>query len=108
MTRDMSLTATVTRGSLYLGRDVCERYFAGLQTAVLLRRETDLWVLPVRYAEAGGYLLKLRNAAGDRVLSAPDFFRSHGVNDSAHITRPAVWSAEHAALVLPGIFGLQT
>ena len=41
----------------------------------------DLLILPVRHAAAGGYLLKLRNGAGDRVVNAPDFFREHGLDD---------------------------
>ncbi len=40
-------------------------------------------VLPVRYAASGGYVLKIRNAAGDRVVDAGDFFRDHGLDDGA-------------------------
>ena len=30
----------------------------------------------------GGYLLKFRNRAGDRVVHAPDFFREHGIDEN--------------------------
>lgn len=103
-----AFTAVVTRGSVYLSREICDSYFAGLQTAVLLRRGDDLLVLPVRHAEAGGYILKLRNIAGDRVLTAPEFFRSHGVDDNSRLEKNAVWSAGDAALVIAGVFGVQT
>ena len=99
-------TVVIARGGLYLPYDVYNRYFAGLQTAALLRRDGDLLALPVQRAEAGGFLLKTRNAAGDRVLSAPEFFRSHGLDDDARLCLPAVWSAEHAALLVAGVFKL--
>ena len=99
---------TLKRGALYLGCDVCYRYFAGLEAVILLRRGQDLCILPVKHAAAGGYLLKLRNKAGDRVVHAPDFFREHGIDDNAVLDLSVVWSTEQAALVSAGVFGLQT
>lgn len=95
---------TIRRGSLYLGRAAYDRYFAGLETVVLLRRERDLVVLPVRFAAAGGYLLKLRNGAGDRVVMAADFFRSNGIEDYEERQLAAQWSTDHAGLVVAGAF----
>jgi hypothetical protein len=94
------------RGALYLSSDVYDRYFAGLETVILLRRDRDLCVLPVRHAAAGGYLLKLRNKAGDRVVYAPDFFREHGIDESIALELSVVWSAERGALVAAGAFEL--
>ncbi len=51
---------------------------AGLEavaSCALLREGTDLWLIPLRDAAHGGFLLKRRNARGDRVLDAADFFR---------------------------------
>lgn len=94
----------IRRGSVYLARPVYDRYFGGLESVVLLRRDDDLVVLPVRFAAAGGYLLKLRNGAGDRVVNAADFFRSNGVEDDEELACPARWSTDHAGLVVPGVF----
>jgi hypothetical protein len=73
---------------------------------ILLRRDRDLCILPVRHAAAGGYLLKLRNKAGDRVVHAPDFFREHGIDDNIELELSAVWSRESAALIAAGAFEL--
>ncbi len=100
----MSQTVTVKRGSLYLGRAVYERYFTGLDAVVLLRRDDDLLILPVRHAASGGYLIKMRNAAGDRVISAPDFFREHGIDEAAELHLPIAWSTDNAALLSPKAF----
>jgi hypothetical protein len=70
-------------GRLYLTRGVCETYFARVDAVILLRDGADLRVLPVRNQGAGGYLLKQRNAAGDRVINGADFFRDSGLADDA-------------------------
>ena len=75
-------SVSLKRGALYVSCEVYDRYFAGLEAVILLRRDRDLCILPVRHAAAGGYLLKLRNKAGDRVVHAPDFFRECGIDES--------------------------
>ena len=100
----MSATVTVARGNLYLSRTVCESYFEGLDGIVLQRRADDLLVLPVRHAASGGYVLKYRNARGDRVVSAADFFRIHGLDDERELQAPARWDRSAAALLVPGVF----
>lgn len=106
----MSATASVTlkRGSLYLNRDIYDRYFRGLESIILLRRTDDLLILPVRHAAAGGYLLKRRNGAGDRVVNAPDFFRAHGIDDDFAGDLTIGWASECAGLVASGAFRLKT
>ncbi|ODR98208.1 hypothetical protein AUC69_09860 [Methyloceanibacter superfactus] len=101
-------SVSVRRGSLYLAREVYDRYFPGLDAVVLLRREDDLLILPVRHAASGGYLLKLRNGAGDRVVSAPDFFREQGIGEDMELCLPVTWSPEKAALCAVDIFKLPT
>ncbi len=95
---------TLKRGSLYLSREIHDLYFPGLDTIILLRRDSDLVILPVRHAAAGGYLLKLRNGAGDRVVNAPDFFRAHGIADEAERDLVVTWEASSAGLVASDAF----
>lgn len=103
----MTTTAiTLRRGALYLARETYDRYFAGLETVILLRRDRDLCILPVRHAAAGGYLLKLRNKAGDRVVHAPDFFREYGIDENSALELSVVWSSERGALVAADTFEL--
>jgi hypothetical protein len=106
----MSATLRLRRGRLFIGRADHERHFAGLECVVLLRDGDALLVLPVRHPAAGGYLLKIRNAAGDRVVDAADFFRAHGLedgdggDDGDDRTLPAVWDEARAALVCASAF----
>ncbi len=97
---------TVKRGSLYVSRAVYDRYFAGVDAVILLARNDDLLVLPVRHAAGGGYLLKLRNSAGDRVVQAGDFFQAHGIGDDAELTLPVAWDQTISGLCATGV--LQT
>lgn len=94
----------VRRGALHLTRQVYERFFDRLDSVVLLRDGNDLVVLPVRHQAAGGYVIKLRTGAGDRSVTASDFFRDNGVEDDVQLTLSAVWDNERAALVAPGVF----
>ena len=91
-------SVTLKRGSLYLSRAIYERFLAGIETVILLRRADDLLILPVHQAASGGYLLKLRNAAGDRVVQAADFFQAHGIGDEIEATLPVVWNTQLAGL----------
>lgn len=100
----MSVTLTVRRGSLYVPRADYDRLFAGLETCILLRRADDLLVLPARGAVAGGFMLKLRNAAGDRVVHAAEFFRANGVDDHEERAFTFAWSDAQGGLVAEGAF----
>lgn len=100
----MNATVTVKRGSVYLPKGVYERYFAGLEGVALQRAGDDLIVLPVRHAPSGGYLLKRRNAIGDRVVSAADFFRAHGVEDERELHPETSWDVTASGLRASGVF----
>jgi hypothetical protein len=100
----MISAVTIARGNLYLPKEVYDQYFAGLAAVVLHRQETDLMILPVRHAPAGGYILKIRNASGDRVASAPGFFRSEGIEDDEPLSATTHWDAGAAGLRVVGIF----
>lgn len=99
-----AFAVSLRRGALYLACEVYDRYFAGLEAVILLRRDRDLCVLPVRHAAAGGYLLKVRNKAGDRVVHAPDFFREQNVDEDVALELSVIWSTERGALVAADVF----
>ena len=93
----------IRHGALYLSAAACEQYFSNIDAVALVQRGGALVVLPVRYAAAGGYLLKRRNRRGDRVVSAPDFFRACGFDDDAAVALEARWDDRQAALVASGL-----
>jgi hypothetical protein len=94
----------IRRGSIYLAAEICLRYFHGLESVILQRQEDDLLILPVRHSAAGGYLLKIRNSAGDRVVNAMDFFGFHGLDSENEISAPSFWNSDYAALIIAKLF----
>ena len=96
----MSAQIDVRSGSVYLDAAVADRYFGGVDAVVMLIREGELHILPVHQMAAGGCLLKWRNAAGDRVASAPDVFGAKGLETWCADGLEAVWSAEKGALII--------
>jgi len=91
---------TVRNGSVYLDRQTVDRYFPGIDAVVILIRDGDLQILPVHRMAAGGCLLKIRNAAGDRVASAADVFLEHGLQEWTAVDLEAAWSRDLGALTV--------
>lgn len=104
----MTCTVTLRRGSLCFSRGDYDRFFSGVDSVVLLRDGATLLILPVMQAAAGGYLLKQRNLAGDRVAHAAGFFRENGIPDEVERESAAGWSGERAALIIGGFFEMKT
>ncbi len=96
----VSALVSVRRGAVYLPAAVAEAYFRGIEAVVVLIRDGRLEVLPVYRMAAGGCLLKIRNAAGDKVASAPDVFAEHDLADWQGEGLEARWSAERGSLVI--------
>ena len=96
----MSARIDVRDGSVYLDADVVERYFKGIDAVIVLIREGELQILPVHRMAAGGCLLKMRNAAGDRVANSPDVFRANNLESWRADGLEAAWSAEKGALII--------
>lgn len=94
----------VSRGGLHVSAEDYERYFDGISGIVLIRRDSDLLILPVRLAQAGGYILKRKNLAGDRVAHAPDFFRASGIADESDREIEVTWNNTQGGLVGRGAF----
>ena len=99
-----ALKLTVRRGSLYIPQAIYNRYFQDLSAVILLRSDNDLLIMPVMHAAAGGYLLKLKNSRGDRVVNAMDFFRAQDLDDFFEAEFFARWSTDKAGLVAEGFF----
>lgn len=95
----MSTRIGVRDGSIYLSSDVIDTYFRGIDAVIVLMRDDTLQILPVRHMAAGGCLLKIRNAAGDRVASARDVFAANELLDWADPSLSASWSAQQGALL---------
>lgn len=94
----MSARIGVRNGAVYLSAETVATYFPGIATVAILIREGRLMVAPVHHAGAGGCLLKIRNAAGDRVALAADVFQANGLGDFRADDLAADWSAESGAL----------
>jgi hydrogenase maturation protease len=90
----------IRRGNIYVEAGVYARYFGGLESLVLLRRDEKLLLLPVRHAAAGGLLLKIRNTRGDRIVHAQEFFRDQGLDEQQEWSLPVRWDSRSAALVV--------
>ncbi len=95
----MAARIGVKNGSVYLDRQTVATYFPDVDAVIILIRERQLQIFPVRQMAAGGYLLKMRNAAGDRVANSPDVFAEHGLSVWQDDDIEAVWSANLGALV---------
>lgn len=101
---NLNVTIVLKRGSLYLSGETYDKYFAGLDAVILLGRDGHLYIMPVRNTSGGGYLLKLRNSAGDRIINAPDFFREHGLDDFQEREIDVLWDQNMAALKAEALF----
>lgn len=97
----MSAIVSIARGGVYISADTYAKYFNGVDAVALIVRDEHLHILPVMHMASGGALMKIRNAAGDRVVSAPDLFAAYGLDDWAADNVTATWSSEHAALAIP-------
>jgi hypothetical protein len=75
-----------------------------VSSVALLVRDEQIMIVPLIQQSAGGLLLKQRNARGDRVIHAQEFFRSRNLAEEFEVRSvPVRWSAEAAALVVGGL-----
>lgn len=95
---------SVARGNFYLSRELCDTYLPGVLSVALLVRDEEVMIVPLIGQSAGGLLLKQRNARGDRVIHAQEFFRNRNLPEAFEPrTVPVRWSREAAALVVAGL-----
>ena len=101
---DPLASAGVSAGNLHLSAEACERYLPGIESIALLSRDAQVLIVPLTRDSCGVLLLKVRNARGDRVIHAQEFFRIHGYAEEFAAHRVAMrWDDSAAALVLTGI-----
>ena len=62
----------IRRGNVHLSRELCDAYLPDVAAVALLVRDDAVLIVPLARQSAGGLLLKIRNARGDRVLHAQD------------------------------------
>ena len=93
-------------GSLYLDAATFDRFLSAREAVTLVRRDDDLYIIPLEDSALGGYLCKRRTAAGDRVVHAEDFFREQGLDATQDRTFDVAWREDVAALVITGAFGV--
>ena len=91
----------LARGSIYLDRDLCAAYFSGTTALAAVVRGGRAYLLPLRGPAAGGLLLKVRNARGDRVVHADEFLLTLGIPGNAPERWVGVrWAPDMAGLLL--------
>ncbi len=94
----------IARGSFYLPRELCDLYLPGIEAIAPLCREGQVYLLPLLGTAAGGLLMKLRNAHGDRVVHALEFLRSINLDaDTPERLVPVRWVSALGGLLLEGI-----
>jgi hypothetical protein len=94
----------IASGSLYLSRELCDLYLPDISAIALLNRDGCVYLLPLHGASAGGMLLKIHNAHGDRVAHALEFLRTLGIDaDTPELSYPVCWIPDIAGLLLQGL-----
>ncbi len=95
----MKTELAVRRGSVHITADAYDTYFAGTDAVIVLIRDSKLMIMPVAHVAAGGSLLKIKNARGDRVVIASDVFAANDLEAWEAERLPAHWDSEACALV---------
>lgn len=94
----------IARGSFYLARELCDAWLPDISAVATLVRDGRVYLLPLRGPAAGGLLLKVRNARGDRVVHADEFLHAVGISSGAPERWVAVrWMPAMGALLLEDV-----
>ncbi len=88
----------IRNGNLYVDSELYKKFFPGIETIALLKRAPGFLVMPIHSQASGGRLLKMRNATGDRVVTATDFLQEFGLSDEQEQKFEATWDSSAAAL----------
>lgn len=98
--KDVQKTVHILNGTLYMDSELYSTCFNGIESVALLPHNAGFFIMPVHSQASGGRLLKLRNAKGDRVVTATDFFEDCGITYDNERVCVAKWDSDtHALLV---------
>ena len=89
----------LANGNLYLDSTVYNTYFPDINSVILLDRSPHILIMPVQQQGAGGLLLKIRNAKGDRVVNVAEFFQNLNIDITKEKIISVKWSSDYSALV---------
>tara|TARA_R110002096_G_scaffold403234_3_gene600769 strand:+ start:794 stop:1084 length:291 start_codon:yes stop_codon:yes gene_type:complete len=90
---------TLKNGNLYIDSDVYETYLNSADSVVLIHKESKYYLMPVQQM-AGGLLMKIMNAKGDRVINAVEFLQYNNIETNDTRAIEAKWDQEFSALSL--------
>lgn len=97
----MTHVVLIGDGRVVVPRATYELYLSGVDSAALLERDGEIYLLPLGGPIAGGMLLKQRNLDGDRILLATDFLAERGLGRfTAEREFHVRWVAEAGALLI--------
>lgn len=88
----------LANGNLYLDFSVYNTYFPNISSVILLDKAPHILIMPVQQQGAGGLLLKIRNAKGDRVVNVAEFFENLKVDIIEERTIIVQWNSDYSAL----------
>ena len=88
----------LANGNLYLDFPIYQTYFKSIDHVMLVSKPPLVLLMPIRHAGAGGLLLKVRNARGDRVVNVIEFLQSCDLDVSFSKMLPVIWNEDYAAL----------
>ena len=90
---------TLKNGNLYIDSDVYDTYLGCADSIVLIHKESKYYLMPVQQM-AGGLLMKVINAKGDRVVNATEFLQNNYMETNDVRLIDAKWDQELSALLL--------
>ncbi len=89
----------VHSGNIYLDADLCAGYLPGIQSVAIIEDDSKIYLVPLASGGSGGYLLKVLNARGDRVVHCEEFLERFGIARDAKSSWTVHWDAGRYALV---------
>jgi len=96
----MRRVVSIGGGRVLVPHETYALYLGGVESAALIERDGQVYLLPLRGPVAGG-MLKQRNLRGDRVMLAIDFLAGLGIDPfAAEREFGARWDADAGALLL--------
>ncbi|MEM1264338.1 MAG: hypothetical protein AAGH76_18200 [Pseudomonadota bacterium] len=94
-------TVAICNGNIYIDAPLYRRYFSGIDSVAVLAKDGDIALMPIHNSGAGGLMLKIRNADGDRVVHAREALEFAGVAESQELRTVPAWDSDIAALRIP-------